>query len=202
MRSRWGGKIILFRRMVRAGLRCSKPVSLDKKGARRMTTKPSDTKLADEIFQQITCNNAWHGPACPDCNSTATLDYEMGFEAGCAFAMSTMRERAEKKADSTMSDNIHEIEVQKEEALWLAREISRRRDELAAELDAKNALLEKARHTATNAVAKTFQLEAKIDALHIAVCDAVQLLNRTVNDNEQRQAREILRQALVDYADI
>lgn len=37
--------------------------------------------------------------------------------------------------------------------------------------------------------------------LHIAICQAVALLNMTVNDTEQRQAHNILREALVDYAD-
>jgi hypothetical protein len=37
--------------------------------------------------------------------------------------------------------------------------------------------------------------------LHTAICQAVGLLNVTINDSEQRQAHDILRQALVDYAD-
>lgn len=39
------------------------------------------------------------------------------------------------------------------------------------------------------------------NVLHVAVCQAVGLLNMTINEGDQLRAHQILRQALVDYAD-
>lgn len=44
----------------------------------------------------------------------------------------------------------------------------------------------------------------KIEALHMAVCNAVQIMNMSpdiARSADGRKARDILRQALIDYAD-
>ena len=44
-----------------------------------------------------------------------------------------------------------------------------------------------------------FILSADERALHVAICQAVAILNRTINDDEQRKAHNILRNALDNY---